>query len=91
VPNPVSPWDPRPIFRELYKCAFQGLNSQYERYIYGNVAGGRMFITTNAPKNRLGVPETLRKSLWNSACEAYELFEEQETIENFNQKVHHGK
>jgi hypothetical protein len=50
-----------------------------------------MFITTNAPKNRLGVPETLRKSLWNSACEAYELFEEQETIENFNQKVHHGK
>lgn len=76
----------RPTFRELYLAAFTGLHSQFEQYAENDDLGG-LTVYYEGGKESVERSKFFAKIAYNSAMEACELFEEQETIRTFNKKA----
>ena len=77
-----------PWFRQLYLAAFGNLHSQFEQYLdAGEGLSGQTFVYyEELDKESVARSKHFAAVAWNSACEAYNLFEAKEA-DAFNKKL----
>jgi hypothetical protein len=90
-PEPEKSITNDPFFRQLYIAAFGNLHSQFEQYSDDSEGFGLRVFYDGEDKESLERSKHMAGVAWNSACEAYELFQKHATIENFNSKVTHAE